>query len=322
MDSNYQTPATTSSPDTAYFNMQIAMGPTVCWLLFVITSWITFFEPDFHYYDSDGKHHAFLFWLYPCYSVSERWYDAIYINYVIFYALIIGCLVIITAGFAVYVYSIFIKKDGYIISAMYGFYSRFHLVPFLIGSILFILSESVTKENSFPDIGSVRYFLNVVFSIMGLGSMIFIYIKTNIDYPLWAKFAITRGAFSCLIALFSYFTLFSIYAYGNHLKLEDEDYEAVADWAEGCNYAFSFMLGIGNLCLSFLYKDIVLAGITSLMYLGMAINFFALDDTYMEWVYDDNKFIGVLDIIMLIAGVSLASYLFIRYRAIIFNNNP
>ena len=318
MDSNYQTPATTSSPDTAYFNMQIAMGPTVCWLLFVITSWITFFEPDFHYYDSDGKHHAFLFWLYPCYSVSERWYDAIYINYVIFYALIIGCLVIITAGFAVYVYSIFIKKDGYIISAMYGFYSRFHLVPFLIGSILFILSESAKTKNDSVDIGSVRYFLNVIFSIMGLGSTIFIYIKTNIDYPLWAKFTITRGTFSCLIALFTYFTCYSIFAYGFKIK----DNEDLADWIEGCHYAFSFIIGIGNLCFSFFYKDIVIAGITSLMYLGMTISFFSLDDNYIEWIYDDSKFIGVLDIIMLIAGVSLASYLFIRYRAIIFNTNP
>jgi len=73
--------------------------------------------------------------------------------------------------------------------------------------------------------------------------------------------------------------------------------------------------------LSTFFRDIVLAGINGLMYIGMAINFFLIDDWIIRDYFDDKRIVGVIDIVMALASAGLAIFLFYKFNPFIHNNN-
>ena len=91
----------------------------------------------------------------------------------------------------------------------------------------------------------------------------------------------------------------------------------ILNWIKGCNLAFSIIIGIINLVLSFLLKDVVIPGMNLVIYLGMTISFFQLDErdrSQMNGVAE-----GVIDIIYLALSAAMIAFLLIRYRTIMYN---
>ena len=204
------------------------------------------------------------------------------------------------------------KKEGNVINEMLGNFTRYHFVPFLCGSVLSIVSEcSDTDKYDMPDISKFQTFLSIIVSFLGLCSLGFIFFLTKLEYPLYAKFGI-RGTYSCLLALFSFCFFYNIFAYGYR---KQDKWSDLKDWVKGTNYAFAIIFGAVNLTLSALFKDIILAGINFLLYIGMAINSFLYEDKLN--LFDGEKVVGVIDIIIALGSIGLASFLFIKFNPLV-----
>ena len=64
-----------------------------------------------------------------------------------------------------------------------------------------LLGEFIKTDDD-PNIDSIAY-AGLAISLIGLGSMIFIYINTNFNHnKWWVNYVLNRGTFSCLIIFF------------------------------------------------------------------------------------------------------------------------
>ena len=127
-----------------------------------------------------------------------------------------------------------------------GQFSKFHFFPLLCASALFIIGECIDEDKNNPDIikrYKKLYVSGLVFSILGLASMIFIYIMTDLNTEeKWVMLLLKKGTYSCLIVLMWYYFCYDIY----HVHLADkpdEDNNKKEDWAKGCGLAFSIIFG-------------------------------------------------------------------------------
>ena len=311
METNY----VTASPNEGDFDNQtksFVYAGAISWCLFVITGWLSFFVPDCCYWVNSERRRIFLFWLYPSFRYGDGFADALYTFFIFFYLVAIISLIWSTAGLFFYIYSLFMKKEGNVINEMLGKFTRFHFIPFLCGSVLSIISEcSDTDEFDRLDISKFQIFLSIIISFVAVCSLGFIFFLTKLEYPLYAKFGI-RGTYSCLLALFSFCFFYNIFAYGYR---KQDKWSDLKDWVKGTNYAFAIIFGAVNLTLSALFKDIILAGINFLLYIGMAINSFLYEDKLN--LFDGEKVVGVIDIIIALGSIGLASFLFIKFNPLV-----
>ena len=208
----------------------------------------------------------------------------------------------IIAGCVVYIIKTFIKRDIKSIDGLFGKFSQFHFFPFLCNfamSLLGILTDDDGKK--WKKIASA----GLAISLVGLASMIFIYITTKSDsFDLTGKFFIKNGAFSCLIVLFWYNFCYDVFQVRWLTK------EGSQKWAKGCSLAFSIIFGVGSLSFSFLFKDVMVSFMNILIYIGMAKNYFELGIDTSSKDYNKNGD-GAIDIIMLVCSMIL--FLFLIY---------
>ena len=193
-----------------------------------------------------------------------------------------------------------------------GKFSKFHFIPILCAIALYIIGMCFSDDNVLKD---APYILSLIFSIIGLGSLIFVNIQTNMS-EFYVRLFIKKGLYSCLITLFVYNLCFTITIYGL-LNTLIKNPTNILNWIKGCNLAFSIIIGIINLVLSFLLKDVVIPGMNLVIYLGMTISFFQLDErdrSQMNGVAE-----GVIDIIYLALSAAMIAFLLIRYRTIMYN---
>ena len=94
------------------------------------------------------------------------------------------------------------KKDSAFFNEMFGTFGKFHFIPILCGAILFLIAETLKHGKDRNDRG--RNIAGMIIVIIGLCSMIFIYIKTNLPGD-WMTATIKKGAYSFLIALEWYY---------------------------------------------------------------------------------------------------------------------
>ena len=193
-----------------------------------------------------------------------------------------------------------------------GKFSKFHFIPILCAIALYIIGMCFNDENVLKD---APYIFSLIFSIIGLGSLIFVYIQTSMS-DFYVRLFIKKGLYSCLITLFVYNLCFTITIYGL-LNTLIKNPTNILNWIKGCNLAFSIIIGIINLVLSFLLKDVVIPGMNLLIYLGMTISFFQLDErdrSQMNGVAE-----GVIDIIYLALSAAMIALLLVKYRTIMYN---
>ena len=327
-DMDYSPSPSPTDGNSNYICTQYSLGGVLSWCLLLITGWLTFSEPNIKTKWADHRYYkGILFWLYPTFITTDGVYYALYMFYLIFFPIIILSLLIFIAGFGVYIYCLFIKKDYNVINSLFGRFTKFHFVPFLCASALFMISELTNDHRTTIKISKFQIFLTIVISFVGLVSISFIYLNTKLEYPMYARLTINRGTFSCLLALFSFGFFYNIFYLGYLDRYKDkeilpqDEFQVLKNWVRGCNYAFSIIFGAVNLGLSTFFRDIVLAGINGLMYIGMAINFFLIDDWIIRDYFDDKRIVGVIDIVMALASAGLAIFLFYKFNPFIHNNN-
>ena len=132
---------------------------------------------------------------------------------------------------------IILINDTDIREGIFGKFSKFHFIPIFCATSLYIIGETYNQNNISKDIS---YIFSLIFSAIGLGSLIFIYVKTNMEKFI-TRFIIKKGLYSSLMVLFVYNLCFTITVFGIK-KISETKPLKVLDWTKGCFIAFSVII--------------------------------------------------------------------------------
>ena len=219
---------------------------------------------------------------------------------------------------------------------MMGTFSRFHFIPlicaislFIVGSAkkLFIKPETKGTLNDLLDnlnYNHSGFSVCLAFSLIGLVSLVFIKMQTKIEEPFYIVYTIKDGFYSCLIALFVYSLFYSSIYVGVYNKyksayksigINEEEFPYVLEemlanlpsFMNGCGIAFSIMIGLFNLAIGFFFKDILIHVINILIYFGLIIYFYSVDEFDKE-LNNISGAEGVIEIIVIIISFASLGY--------------
>ena len=214
-------------------------------------------------------------------------------------------------AFLSFIFIIMYRNDEGLKSGILGKYSKFHFIPILCSISLYIIGFTLGSSNYYKE---TPYIFSLIFTLIGICSLIFIYIKTNMS-KYYARLAIKKGLYSCLIALFVYNLCFTITFLGSTTITSNRS--NWINWIKGCYIAFSLIIGIINLLLSFFLKDIIISGMNILIYLGLTINFFKINKSIRDNINGVAE--GIIDIIIGVLSICMICFLPIRYKNSITN---
>ena len=251
-------------------------------------------------------------------------YYPLQINFVVLYIIFIFILLLAVAAFIIYIIKSTCRKEenNNIFEGMMGIWPRLHSFPLIVISFIFLLGayfhahyselEKEDFQKYFNRMKEIRI-CGLAFSLIALISLIFIYIVTDLKTDKWyIILTIKKGTYSCLIILLWYYffyTIFQLIEYIYPYLSEDSDRYLKNHLGIG----FSIIIGLGSHAFSFLFRDIAAAFMNILIYLGMTIYFFSIDndvrENYSNFVYD-----GIIDIIHILLSVGLICFLLIKYR--------
>ena len=257
-------------------------------------------------------------WLY---SKNHRTWSAIYIflegeayiqaplqmHYIMNYIVLNLIFAIIFIAFIVFFVTTIFKKDQEIFNGMLGKFSRFHFFPLLCAFVLTVLGELGMKANDI----SAFYTTDKValpIALIGLISMIFIYIFTDLkSSKWWANYFLKNGAFSCLIVLFWYILCYDIF----YLRLAQKKVEEDNVWRRGCGISLSIIFGLGTFIFALIFKDITIAFLNTLINLGMSIYYFNLSEDERSTKQLNKNGDGIVNIIITVFSFILFAYLIV-----------
>ena len=313
----------------------------VFWILFILTGWIGFFKLIIKSYDNNISYNniwCFINIYLKSFENDKTSYLPLQANrgfYIIFFLFL---LLLGTASFALYIFKSSIKKDEQFFEGMLGKFSKYHFVPLICASSLFIIGESqkisLFEVGNEPDVETYDHYLNqfsdyltdfsvmLVFSILGLASLVFVKMKTEIERPLYVVFTIIDGFYSCLITLFAYSLFYSSIYIGVFSKMKTgyeefkkdpinkgeslEIISTVYSHMKDCGITFSIFLGIINITIGMFLKDLLIQVMNFLIYLSLIVYFFLIKKEDRE---NDGVSIaeGLIDIMILaVSGVFIA----------------
>ena len=231
------------------------------------------------------------------------------------YIIFILTIIVITAGCVLFFVKTIFKKDDQVITGMMGQFSQYHFFPLLCASALFIIGECVDKDLDKPNHHKNMVISGFIFSILGLASLIFIYIMTDLNTnDWWVLLLLKKGTYSCLIVLMWYYFCYDIYYVHEVDKPEHSNTQKEIDWKKGCGIAFSIIFGIGSLAFSFVFKDLVVCFINILIYIGLTVGYFKLPKNLRKNKNNNKNGDGAVDIIMIVLSVALFVLLLIKFR--------
>ena len=288
------------------------------WILFALSMWVSYYE-------------GICFW-YPYQSLfnyisrlsRNSGYFPIEISYSLPYLYTYFFLISII-GFAIYIIFTIYKKDKSLYEGMLGDLSKFHCIPLLLISALYIISTSCyfipdVENNSKANRRNIIF--DLIFTLLALGSLIMIYIKTELNCDWYIVLAIKKGVYSSFIILllYNFFHIIITFKVINYSLDENAKWEDVRKFLRGTGIAFTILFGIISLVFSFLFKDLMAAFTTFLMYLGMVITFFNRNDDQKESrkKYFNGYTDGVFHIIFMLLSLACIAILILKFRQRLF----
>ena len=318
------------------------------WLLLIATGWASLnwlsydVEDDDHqmgiiwtiykyqfFKHSDGKLYVYDYYHDNADGFDPFDYKPFQMQASLIYIVFILTLIIVVVGFCIYMVKSTCKRDDAVYNGMMGQWSKFHFFPLLCVSALFIIGETYDdywdkelkgKNDKAFDQWKAMVISAFVFTIIGLASLIFIYIMTDLNTDWYILLTLKKGTYSCFIVLLWYYFCYLIYQlrdvhekdYIKDHPLSNKDFK-MKDWAKGCGIAFSIIFGIGSLVFAFIFKDLVVAGMNCLIYVGLTTFYFKLRKKTRE--QDGNKNgDGAVDIIMMVFSIALIAFLILTKR--------
>lgn len=272
----------------------------ISWLLFLITGWLSLGLP----YTSN---YFKIIWLTISYNPvkDSKPFIPLEIYYPFHYIVFIILLILATLSFYIYIKQ---RNNTNLMMAMLGNITKFHFIPLISVSALFIIGNSIQNAYN-KDISDftndAMFIFDFLFTIIGLVSIIIIYVHTKIDSPFYAYLAIKKGTYSSLIVLLVYNIGFNVVLYGYYCLGYDKDSDP-GIWGKACGITFSIFIGFINSFLSVIFKDLIMVIMNILIYIGMTIKSFTLDKDDINY---DEKTEGIIDIVIISIDFSIIIYI-------------
>ena len=307
----------------------------ISWLLFIITGWIGFFKLSLKKYSDSISYNCIWCFINTYYESfdSKQSYAPIQLN-LLFYIILFGFLLICsTAGFCLFVFKSSFQNDEKVFEGMMGTFTRFHFIPFICATALFI--QGLIQESYFVndllniDINFYNklnddmldkakenltgFITTLFFSILGLISIVVIYMNTHLEKTTYFEYAIKNGLFPTLIVLFVYSIFYSGIYIGvfnkfkqyinDSLELDfSSNFSKIYKIAKNCGIAFSLLIGVINLYLGLFLKELFIPILNAIIYLGFAIYFFGTKKEERDNI-DVSPLEGANDIIVFIISI-------------------
>ena len=285
----------------------------ISWILLVITSWISLkWLNDSSYY---------VVWSIYVERKFERYYYLPFQMHVAFlYIVFIFSFVFTLFACIYYIIKTMFKKDESITNAMLGPFTRFHFIPLLFISALYIIGESYDERISFDKHLKEITITGFIFSIIALISLIFIYIKTDLrNCKWWEVILLKKGPYSNLITLLWYYFCYNIY-HVRRVSKPDDNYEDIWNWKRGCGLAFSIISGLGAIAFSFIFKDLLVCFLNILIYTGCLVYYVKIPKAIRKLKYLNKHGDLIVDSIMLLFLLINLIFLSIKYKLKCFQN--
>jgi hypothetical protein len=265
-----------------------------------------------------------------CYDSQELGYFPIEINlnlpFIYTYFFLISVI-----GFAVYLIFTTYKKNQSLYEGMLGNISKFHFIPLLLIAALYIISVSgslIPNINGYDyDDNYIKAFrtiiiFDLIFTIIALICLIVVYITTQLNCEWYIVLAIKKGVYSSFIILllYNFFHIIISFKIINDALDDNSEWDDMRKFLKGTGIAFSILFGILSLAFSFLFKDIMAAFTTFLLYSGMVMTFFNRNDSQKRIRKQEfNGFAdGIIDIIFMILSLVCIAFLILRCRERLF----
>ena len=203
----------------------------------------------------------------------------------VLYIVIIITMLFALVGFIVYMIKSTCKKCD-VFEKMMDFWTRLHSIPLFIAAGLFLVGICyVERKNSNWEDANIA---GCVLVILGLASLIFIYIKTKLPGD-WLTATIKKGAYSTLIALEWYYFCYLIcnLALIDHSKETNpvENAKKRLDDLRGCGIAMPIIEGVGALLFAFFFKDVIIAFMNVLIFIGAAAYYLSINSDLRKKEY-------------------------------------
>ena len=292
------------------------------WALLVATAVASLFVPK--EYSSYFEYiRAKSFWITFGFKIkvfSEFLFYPILMDYTIFYICFIILIGLIVLSCCLMIFGMI--KSEYS-SGMFGSISKFHFIPLLCTSALFIIGESLDPDfnpskdpkydiENYKKDNDARHLCSLIFTLIGLCTLIFIHFKTDVSNSKIFHYIIKQITYGWLIVMLVYNLFFGIHSYGSRKNFENLfNSKYIENFSNKCSLGFSIVMGIVNLGISFLLKNAIICIGNFVIYLGMTIFFFNLDDGHKK--YDDAE--GGIDITMMALSLILLGFLIYKYKS-------
>lgn len=281
----------------------------ISWLLFLITGWLSIGLP----YTSN---YSKIIWLIISYNPvkNSKPFLPLEIYYPFHYITFIILLIFATLAFYIYIKQ---RNDTNLMMSMLGNITKFHFIPLLSISSLFIIGNSIQNayNKSYSDFTNHAMFIfDFLFTAIGLVSIIIIYIYTKIDSSFFAYMIIKKGTYSSIIVLLIFNIGFNITLYGLYCLGNDKD---PGIWGKACGLIISIFIGFFNSFFSVIFKDFIMAIMNILIYIGMAIKSFTIEEDE-DINYDENTE-GIIDIVIISIDILIIIYLLIIKNCQVFH---
>ena len=270
--------------------------PPLSFILKFISIW------DISKYPNYDKKHDFIRTLYyaPC-QMNESF---LYITFII-------TLIFSTFGFIIYVIFCTFKKDSKIMNGMLGNISKFHFIPILSVSALFLIGIFLNDKDYDNDEEKNCNIASLVFSIIGLFSLLVISFKTQMESPWYGDIFIKKGTYGCLIALLTYNICYSVFRIGLD-DMNSFDFNKKKDFRKNCGIGMSLTIGVFNLLFSYFLRDYILAAMNLLIYIGATIYFFDLPESIRDFYNEDVD--GIIDIVMIVLSAAMIALILFMFK--------
>ena len=277
------------------------------WLLLIITGWIAIKWLD-------DKDYYVIWTIYVERNFETYYYLPFQMHVALLYIAFILSLTIILFGFILYFIKTLISKDEHIIKGMLGPSTKYHFIPLLFASSLFIIGESNKDRIDFEKYSKDMSIAGLVLSLLGLMSLIYIYLQTNLDgCNWWEILLLKKGSYSCLIILMWYYICYDIF-YVHIDNNPEETYEEEWNWRKGCGIFFSIVFGVGSLAFSFIFKDLVICFMNIIIYIGLIVYYYKIPNYLRKIKYLNKNADGGIDIALLFLSLVMFCVLLIKFR--------
>ena len=274
-------------------NLALLILAYISWLAITINNWVSL---TWLY----NKKYRSIWNIYIYLEDEEKYQAPLQMYYIMNYIVVNFVFTIISIGCIVFFITTSCRKEQGVINGIMGNITQFHFFPLLCYLGMTILGESGAEAGNTDKAG-------IALSLIGLLSMILIYIFTEIKSENWWANFFLKGTFSCLIILFWYNFCYDIYYLRLAVKEEEVDY----DWLKGCGIFFSIIFGLCVLAFACAFKDILLSFLNILIYIGMSIYYFKYTEKERSTEQFNKNEDGIIDIIILVFSTVLFFYLII-----------